>query len=188
MNGMQQVSTWNLLDLFPIGASQTFTTSEPVLVEIFAGLNEWGYVLLQGGNIIGSSNYPYGEIAGQYNELAALWSTYRMDGLSLEWRPANTGAGFHSPIATCIDPAGAVASLGTSSYDDLIKAFSRLRSMKLHNAFNGGARSHLNYKGWVMQTCPQAFLQTIDPNSSVGDRTFYPEGSVNTAPVIRMSA
>lgn len=39
-----------------------------------------------------------------------------------------------------------------------------------------------------MQTCPQAFLQTIDPLSSVGERVFYPEGSVNTAPVIRMAA
>jgi hypothetical protein len=33
-------------------------------VELFAGLNEWGYAITQGGNIIGSSNYPYGEIAG----------------------------------------------------------------------------------------------------------------------------
>jgi hypothetical protein len=64
MNGMQQVSTWNLLDLFPIGATQNFDSSEPVTVELFAGLNEWGYAITQGGNIIGSSNYPYGEIAG----------------------------------------------------------------------------------------------------------------------------
>jgi len=60
--------------------------------------------------------------------------------------------------------------------------------MKLTEAFNKGATMRTNYKGWVMQTCPQAFLQTIDPNSSVGERTFYPGGSVNTAPVIRMAA
>ncbi len=45
MHGMQQVSTWNLLDLFPIGASNTFDTSQPVIVELFAGLNEWGYAI-----------------------------------------------------------------------------------------------------------------------------------------------
>jgi len=39
-----------------------------------------------------------------------------------------------------------------------------------------------------MQTCPQAFLQTVDPLSSTGARTFYPGGSVNTAPVLRMAA
>jgi hypothetical protein len=64
MNGMQQVSTWNLLDLVPIGASQTFNTGEPVTIEVFAGVNEWGFVITQAGNIVGSSNYPYGEFAG----------------------------------------------------------------------------------------------------------------------------
>jgi hypothetical protein len=77
-----------------------------------------------------------------------------MDGLTLEWRPANTGAGYHSPIATCLDPAGAVASVGSSNYDDLITTFSRLRSLKLQQAFNKGATVRTNYKGWVMQTCP----------------------------------
>ncbi len=81
-----------------------------------------------------------------------------MDGLSIEWRPANTGAGFHSPIATCIDPAGSVASVGSANYEDLIRTFSRLRSLKLHPAVNKGARTHVNYKGWLIQTCPQAFL------------------------------
>jgi len=56
--------------LFPIGASQAFNTADPVLVEVFAGVNEWGYVIKQGTTIIGSSNYPYGEIAHQFSELA----------------------------------------------------------------------------------------------------------------------
>lgn len=64
MNGMQQVSTWNLLDLFPIVASTNFDSSEPCTVELFAGVNQWGYAISQGGNIIGTSNNPYGEIAG----------------------------------------------------------------------------------------------------------------------------
>jgi len=62
MNGMQQVDTWALLDLFPIGASENFNTAEPVNVEVFAGVNQWGYLLKQAGTIIGSSNYPYGEL------------------------------------------------------------------------------------------------------------------------------
>jgi hypothetical protein len=53
-----------LQDLFPIGASTTFDTSQPVIVEVFAGVNQWGYVVKQGSTIIGSSNYPYGELAG----------------------------------------------------------------------------------------------------------------------------
>jgi len=129
-----------------------------VTIEVFAGLNEWGYALKQYGTLIGSSNYPYGELAGQFSELAQLWSTYRLDGISIEWRPSNTGSGYHSPIATCIDPAGSVASVNQASYQDLIKTFSRLRSLKMHSAVNKGARIHLNYKGWLIQTCPQAFL------------------------------
>lgn len=39
-----------------------------------------------------------------------------------------------------------------------------------------------------MQTCPQTFLQTVDPNSSTGLRVFYPDGNVSTNPVIRMTA
>lgn len=31
-------------------------------------------------------------------------------------------------------------------------------------------------------------MQTVDPNSSTGARVFYPQGSINTSPVIRMSA
>lgn len=129
---MQQVATWALLDLFPIGASEQFDPSEPVVVELFAGVNQWGYLLKQSGVIIGSSNYPYGELGQQFSELSQLWSTYRIDGLVVQWMPANTGAGFHSPIATCLDPAGDTASLAASSFNDLIVTFSRLRSFKLH--------------------------------------------------------
>lgn len=159
-----------------------------MLIEVFAGVNEWGYVLKQGSTIIGSSNYPYGELARQFSELAQLWSTYRIDGLMIDWSPAQTGAGFHSPIATCLDPAGSIASVGAANFDDLILTFSRLRSMKLHSSLSKKAVMNVNYRNWIMQTCPQAFLQTVDPNSSVGDRVFYPQGAINTSPVIRMSA
>jgi hypothetical protein len=39
-----------------------------------------------------------------------------------------------------------------------------------------------------MQTCPQTFLQTVDPNSSTAERVFYPDGNIATSPVIRMTA
>lgn len=128
---MQQVGNWNLLDLFPIEGVAGLNEADPAIVEVFAGLNLWGYVVKQGGNILQTASYPYGELANQFNELATLWSTYRIDNISIEWKPSQTGAGYHSPIASCIDPAGAVASLSVSSYQDLVTTFSRLRSMRL---------------------------------------------------------
>jgi len=121
-----------------------------VLAEFFAGVNEWGYVLKQGANIIGSSNYPYGELGQQFPELAALWSTYRVDGLMVDWSPAQTGAGFHSPIATCLDPAGSIASVSSSNFDDLILTFSRLRSFRLHTSLATKAVMRVDYRNWIM--------------------------------------
>jgi len=47
---------------------------------------------------------------------------------------------------------------------------------------------NIDFRQWIMQTCPQSYLQTVDPNSSVGDRVWYPQDAINTAPVIRMTA
>lgn len=60
--------------------------------------------------------------------------------------------------------------------------------MKLHTSLARKAVMNVDYRGWLMQTCPQAFLQTVDPNSPSGERVFYPGGSVNCSPVIRMAA
>jgi len=59
-------------------------------VEFFAGVNQWGWVLRDSTNtLLGSANFPYGEFAGQFVQLAALWSTYRLDALSIDFVPNN---------------------------------------------------------------------------------------------------
>jgi len=90
-----------------------------------------------------------------------------------------------SGVASCVDPAGATASVAVSSYSDLLETFSRLRSFKLHSSIKKSTL-RMDYRGWIMQCTPQAFLQTIDPAMS-SERVFYPTGSVNTAPVLRFS-
>jgi hypothetical protein len=66
MNAMQQVDTWNLLDLVPLSASQQFTTEQPVFIEVFAGVNGWGYNLTQGNSGIGTNAVSYGDATGQF--------------------------------------------------------------------------------------------------------------------------
>lgn len=63
-------------------------------MEFFAGVNQWGWILRDlNNNVLGNANYPYGEFASQFIQLAALWSTYRLDALSVEFVPNNQGAG-----------------------------------------------------------------------------------------------
>lgn len=68
----------------------------------------------------------------------------------IDWSPANTGAGFHSPIATCLDPAGDIASVGANDFNDLILTFSRLRSMKLHSSLTRKSVMNVDYRNWIM--------------------------------------
>lgn len=56
-----------------------------MVVEVFAGVNGWGYSLNQGNANIGTQDFLYGDSTGQFSELATLWSTYRLDSLMVEW-------------------------------------------------------------------------------------------------------
>jgi hypothetical protein len=128
------------------------------LIEVFAGVNGWGYTLTQGNTQVGAGGAEYGATTQQYNELAALWSTYRLDSVLISWEPAQIGSGVHTPIVSCIDPAGATAQLGVNSYFDAIEAFSRLRSMKTHSSLAKRTQLVQDYRNWIMQTCPQTYL------------------------------
>ena len=70
MNGMQQVSTWNLLDVVPITAGATYDPTLPALVQLAAGPNQWAVSVRQGGVEIDLSTQLYGELSGQFSELA----------------------------------------------------------------------------------------------------------------------
>lgn len=109
-------------------------------IEVFAGVNGWGYSCTQGTTQIGADAKLYGDATGQFPELAQLWSTYRLDSLTVIWQPAQFGAGYHSPIASCVDPAGETSQIGTASADDIVATFSRLRSFKLHSSLAKACR------------------------------------------------
>lgn len=87
--------------------------------------------------------------------------------MSIDFVPNNQGAGQMSGVASCVDPAGATASVAVSSFSDLLETFSRLRSFKLHSSI-AKSTLRMDYRGWIMQCTPQAFLQTIDPSGPSG--------------------
>jgi len=45
---------------------------------------------------------------------------------------------------------------------------------------------HVDYSKWLKDTVPQQFLQTVDPTAP-SQRVYYPEGDLNTAPIIRFA-
>jgi hypothetical protein len=58
--------------------------------------------------------------------------------------------------------------------------------VKLHSS---SRTTHLgvDFRGWLTQTCPQPFLQTVDLTTATGEREYYPLGTENVAPVLRMA-
>jgi len=44
----------------------------------------------------------------------------------------------------------------------------------------------MDYRSWLAQCTPQPYLQTVDPDDTLGARVFYPTGNLNTIPVLRM--
>jgi hypothetical protein len=49
MNGMQQVNTWNLLDIIPVIPDSNTLVDEPSNIQIAAGPNGWSWVQRQAG-------------------------------------------------------------------------------------------------------------------------------------------
>lgn len=48
----------------------------------------------------------YGEVTGQFSDLARLWDTYRLLAVDVEFIPNNAGSGSQSATVSAIDPAG----------------------------------------------------------------------------------
>jgi len=58
----------------------------------------------------------YGQLSGQFNQLAQVWQTYRLDGVMLEFTPSTfAGLGQISPTSSIVDAAGLVAPVTTPS-------------------------------------------------------------------------
>lgn len=74
----------------------------------------------------------------------------------------------------------------TLPWEDQLVLFSRLRSFKTHPGVGRSIAVHLDYTKWLKDTVPQQFLQTVDPTDPA-NRVFYPEGDINTAPIIRFA-
>lgn len=84
------------MDIVPIVAgasSSAYNPDAPAIVNFFAGPNRWAWSLTQAGNILQQETGAYGELTGQFAELALLWATYRLDSVKLTFVPNNTGAG-----------------------------------------------------------------------------------------------
>lgn len=73
--------------------SSAFEADVPVFIELCAGPNLWSWKAYQSGTVISEQAFEYGGFTLQFNELAALWSTYRLDAVKVEFYPNNTGAG-----------------------------------------------------------------------------------------------
>jgi len=69
----------------------------------------------------------FGESTGQFADLARLWETYRLQDVSLEFIPNNTGSGGQIATVSAIDPAG--DGVPFSNALEPVTLFSKLRSV-----------------------------------------------------------
>jgi hypothetical protein len=53
----------------------------------------------------------YGATTGQFDELASLWSTFRINRTEMHYYPNMTGNGVTGPTVTAVDPAGSVGPI-----------------------------------------------------------------------------
>jgi glutathione peroxidase-family protein len=72
--------------LIPLSA--TYNATEPCVVQFASGVNKWIWDVRQGGSIVTAETLEYGEFTEQFAELAALWSTYRLDSVTIEFVPS----------------------------------------------------------------------------------------------------
>ena len=68
---MQQVDTWDLVDIVPITVPGSVIPSNPLAVQLQAGPNGWSYDLFAAGiaDPIDESAALYGERTSQFQEL-----------------------------------------------------------------------------------------------------------------------
>lgn len=53
----------------------------------------------------------YGATTGQFDDLANLWSTFRINWAEIKYFPNMTGNGVTGPTVTAVDPAGSVGPI-----------------------------------------------------------------------------
>jgi len=117
-------------------------------------VNGWYYDCRQSGSLtpVSFEAYAYGAFTGQFNQLAELWSTYRLDSVEVQYLPLNPGAGYQSPCVSAIDPAGALGPVNAGA-SEIQLAVSRLRTANITPAFQKCTR-RVDYRSWLTQTCP----------------------------------
>jgi hypothetical protein len=55
MNGMQQVNTWNLLDIVPVLITDpSYIGNEPAIIQFQSGANGWEWTAAQNGSALTS--------------------------------------------------------------------------------------------------------------------------------------
>jgi len=88
--------------------------------------------------------------------------------VELIYYPSEYGAGANAPVVSAIDPAGSIGPIDSTTTDIQV-AFSRLRSVAIHNARKPVVR-RINFSNWLVQTVAEPYLPMILDN---GDRGVY---------------
>lgn len=113
-------------------------------------MNRWVWDLRQGGSVITGESLQYGEATGQFSELAALWATYRLDSVEVQFQPNQTGSGQMTGVLSAIQPAGE-----TTIFDpqNALESLSRLRTVQLRSAIGATSRS-FNFTSFLQSVVP----------------------------------
>lgn len=113
---MGQTSNWDLINIVPI-ITNGGTAAEPYTWQAGCGPDGWYYVVSQGDPTqpIIQVAETYGATTGQFDDLAALWSTFRINWTEMTYYPNMTGVGITGPTVSAVDPAGSIGPILASS-------------------------------------------------------------------------
>jgi len=118
------VSTWDLNEAITVPFPAN-SVNVPVDLQIVAGVNGWSYGTLVSGGVQNVTRRRYGESTGQFEKLAALWSTYRIKSVHIEFTPSTmAGIGAATPIISVVDVASAAGD-----FPSALTSFSKSRTL-----------------------------------------------------------
>jgi len=134
MQGMQQVDSWDLVDVVPIVLNNqgvSVTPTDPFVLQAGFNANGWFYEVKQNASPTAFRESLWGFNTEQFSDLQKLWSTYRVNHVDCMITPCQFGAGYSTPIVSAVDPSGGFGPINQATTLEDLLAISRLKSVAI---------------------------------------------------------
>lgn len=88
-------------------------------------------------------------------------------------------------MASIVDAAGVALPIsGSQPIGEILSRFSRSRTLSVQSPYHA-CRRVVNYRNWLLQTCPEPWLLTRNGLGADGRQLYPDQASDQRAPIIR---